>query len=77
MILWRVKATWANLGTLGEIDMVVKADDAMKALSIAWAPGDARDLRNVSIEWLTPDDCILEEVKEGENVTPHGTEPTA
>lgn len=59
MILWRVKATWANKGREGSIDSIVQAPDAVQALQRAWRVEDDADLRDVSIEWLTPVSCVV------------------
>ena len=60
-ILWRVRATWASKGREGETDNVVEAPDAITALKRFWVTEDAEQLRDVTIEWLTPSDCILKE----------------
>ncbi len=59
MVQFRVKATWANEGREGEIDSIVRAPDAIEALRQAWITEDPDQLRNVTIEWLTPEECVV------------------
>ena len=59
MILWKIKATWSNKGRQGEMISVVAAPDAIEALQQFWLPEEATDLRNVTIEWLGPFDCVV------------------
>ena len=59
MILFRVKATWANRGREGGTDCIVAANNAIEALQQAWKVEDPEDLRDVTIEWLTPTDCVV------------------
>lgn len=58
LVLWRVKATWANKGRTGEIDCVVEASEAIEAVRLAWRCEDVEDLRNVSVEWLCPIESV-------------------
>ena len=58
-ILWHVSATWVNIGRKGEMDSVVSAPDAVTALQQFWKVEDNRDLRDVTIRWLTPEDCVV------------------
>lgn len=60
-ILFRVKATWAHRGMDGEIDSIVSAGTATEALQLAWATEDDRQLRDVKIRWLGPEECIVRE----------------
>lgn len=58
-ILFRVRATWASSGRDGEIDSIVIATDAIEALQLAWVTEDAGQLRDVEIEWLGPEECVV------------------
>jgi hypothetical protein len=57
-ILWHVTATWANKGNEGEIDKLVLAENAIEALQLAWESEDPMELREVSIKWMSPLECI-------------------
>lgn len=59
IVLWRVKASWANKGRLGEFDQIVAAHNAIEAIRIAWEPEDERDLRTVEVEWLCPVESVV------------------
>jgi hypothetical protein len=59
LILFRVKATWACKGRTGKIDSIVRAADAIEALQQAWLPEGPDQLRDVSIEWLTPEEYVV------------------
>ena len=61
-ILWLITATWANHGRVGETESVVKAEDAIEALRLFWGPEQNLDLRNVTITWLGPSDCVVEAI---------------
>ena len=59
MILWLVKCKWARGGQLGRTKDIVVAQDSIEALRIAWECEDLKDLRDVSIKWLGPEECIF------------------
>lgn len=59
MILFEIQATWANKGREGKTSSVVLAPDAITALQKFWEVEDAVDLRDITIRWLTPEDCVM------------------
>ena len=61
MVLFRIRATWANRGREGSEDRIVMADNAIDALVAFWKVEDPRDLRDVQIEWLTPVDSVIKD----------------
>lgn len=58
-ILFHVRAAWASSGRVGAIDSIVSARDSIEALQVAWQTEDARQLRDVEIEWLGPEECVI------------------
>ena len=58
LILWEVTATWAHEGREGKTDSIVCAADAITALQMFWEVENPKDLRDVTIRWLTPVDCV-------------------
>ncbi len=57
--LWLVTAEWVDTVCHGKTDSVVQAPDAVKALQLFWQAGDVKSLREVTIKWLGPTDCVV------------------
>ena len=64
MTLWLIHATWAIEGRVGETESVVAAPNAIEALRLFWGCEQDEQLRNVTIKWLTSEDCIIREYVE-------------
>jgi hypothetical protein len=60
-VLFEVTATWANTGREGKTHSIVKARDAISALHRFWDVESPNDLRDVTIRWLTPVECVVGE----------------
>ena len=46
------------MGRKGEINEVVKAKNAVEAITLAWDPKDPRNLRTVHVEWMCPVESV-------------------
>ncbi len=67
LVLFRVKIEWSDNGRTGSTSHIVEAMDAVQAINRAWCVEDARHIRDVSVEWLTPIECVLKESEDNDD----------